>query len=123
MLIVSGVLKNRLKAGVLGMFAQLILGIYFVAKGIYRLCSKKPDLLIAEWLTKHASQEVIPVYLKKTGKFYIAVGTLMISMGQLDYWYNPEPLYYIMTYIFFGIVCIAYLLYFNKRYLGAYLPR
>ncbi len=105
------------------MFAQLILGSFFVIKGIVEHFSRKPNFFISEITLRSIFSKFLPNYLKKVGKTHIVFGFIIISMGQIEYRFNPELWIFINSYIVLGLSCIAVLLYLNKRYSGNYILR
>ncbi len=101
------------------MFAQLFLGVYFVIRGISEYFSK-PNLFTVPTVFEATNKENLPVYLKKIGMAHIYLGLLFIMMGQIEYWYNPEPKIFITTYITLGGLFVLLITFINKKYTGDY---
>ncbi|HLU21428.1 MAG TPA: hypothetical protein VKZ77_02980 [Bacillaceae bacterium] len=100
------------------MYAQLFLGIFFIIQGITKHFSRKPNLLISKVVFQRLSDEEVSSYLKKVGKVNILFGLIVVTMGQIEYRYQPNPWIFLPTYILLGLACIALIIYINKRYTG-----
>ena len=88
------------------MFAQLFLGINFIVIGIVQHYSKKPSFFLSEDVIQRISKKELPCYLRRVGKAFVALGILFITMGQIEYHYNPEISAFIVTDIILGLACI-----------------
>lgn len=105
------------------MVTQLLLGIYFIGKGIVEQYSRNSNLFFSEATIQSISNDNLVIYLRRIGKIHMILGILFVTMGQIEYRYNPEPMFFISTYIILVLVCILMIIYLNKKYLGNYVLR
>lgn len=105
------------------MFAQLFLGLFFIIKGIVEHFARKPNLFVFERQIQNIPKEKRTSYLKKVGKVHIVLGAFIMTMGQIEYRYDPDTSMFITTYILIGFGLIGLLIYFNKKYSGSYVLR
>lgn len=102
---------------------QLLLGILFIVNGIVHHRSTGTNIFVSETVTKNLTKDKLPVYLKKVGKVYIFLGILVVTMGQIEYRYNPDQTLFYTTYIILGLASLSTLFYSNKKYTGYYISR
>ncbi|ACB84454.1 hypothetical protein [Natranaerobius thermophilus] len=108
------------------MFGQLFLGIYFIIKGIVEFRVKKPDkpnIFISEALINSMPHEILPEYLNKLGMAHIGLGILIATMGQVEYWFDPNIEIFITTYIVLGAIFLGTIFILNKKYTGKFIIR
>ena len=104
-------------------FVQLFLGIYFVVQGIVHLNSKQSNFFVSETVVQMIKKEQLPIYLKKVGIIHILIGILMVTMGQIEYRYQPNPKTFVSIYIILAFSCVSMLFFLNKKYTGHFIIR
>ncbi|RSD28660.1 hypothetical protein [Mesobacillus subterraneus] len=105
------------------MITPLLAGSYYLIWGFLRNRSSKTNHNINKAIKSSLSADDLPKYLNQTGTVFMAVGVLIISIGQVEHWYNPHPFVLILGASLLGAICLAFLLNINKKYLGRFIPR
>lgn len=98
------------------MFAQLLVGIYFIVTGVAEYFTKKPNWFVSSRRIERVSTENVSIYLRKVGKVHIFLGMFIATMGQIEQWLKPELSIFITTYIVIGFGCIGMVSYLHKKY-------
>lgn len=106
-----------------GIFVQLFLGIYFVVEGIVYLNSKQSNFFVSETMVQMIKKEQLPIYLKKVGIIHILIGILIVTMGQIEYRYQPNPKTFVSIYIILALPCVSMLFFLHKKYTGHFIIR
>jgi|SRR5690554_1357984 len=105
------------------MFAQLLMGIFFIIRGTVEIFARKPNYFLSKGTIDSIPKENLPIYLKRVGIVHILLGVLFATMGHIEYWHNPEPRIFITIYIVIGLILLGMIVFLNKKYSGNYILR
>ena len=91
-----------------------VVGIYFYARGVFALFGQ--TIFYTRRTLELIDPENVPAYLKETGLWHMAAGTVFVGKALLDIVFPQSKVFFALFFVLL-VVCVVFLSRSNERYI------